>query len=93
MWKTRLTWSLWKWKLLKFEAAAINTNYAIEHGYVPTRDSIFIEPSDSPWINWIVVRPEDKDNELVQRLIAAYHTDEVKQFIEETFEGSVIPAW
>lgn len=77
----------------EFDAAAINTNYAIEHGYVPTRDSFFIEPSDSPWINWIVVRTEDKDNELVQRLIDAYHTDEVKQFIEDTFEGSVIAAW
>ena len=77
----------------EFKAAAINTNYAIEHGYVPTRDSIYLEPSDSPWINWMVVRTEDKDNELVQRLIEAYHTDEVKQFIEDEFEGSVIAAW
>lgn len=73
--------------------AAINSNFAIEHGFVPTEDSIFIEPSDSPWVNWIVVRDENKDDPVVQKLIDAYHTDEVKQFIEDTFEGSVVASW
>ncbi|MDQ0338256.1 D-methionine transport system substrate-binding protein [Caldalkalibacillus uzonensis] len=74
-------------------AAAINTNFAIEEGYVPTKDSIFIEPADSPWVNVIAVRTENKDDPVLEKLIKAYHSDEVKQFIEERFEGSVVPSW
>lgn len=77
----------------EFKAAAINTNYAIEHGYVPTEDSIHIEPSDSPWVNWMVTRPENKDDPRIKKLIEIYHTDEIKQFVEEEFKGSIVPAW
>lgn len=80
-------------QLGELTAAAINTNYAIEHGFVPTKDSIYIEPKDSPWVNLIAVRAENKDDPAIEKLIKAYHTDEVKQFIEETFEGSVVPSW
>ncbi|RXT15207.1 MetQ/NlpA family ABC transporter substrate-binding protein [Ammoniphilus sp. CFH 90114] len=73
--------------------AAINTNFAMEHGYVPTKDSIFIEPSDSPWVNLIAVRTADKDRPEFQKLVKAYHSDEVKKFIEEHFQGSVVPSW
>lgn len=74
-------------------AAAINTNFAIEHGFLPSEDSIYIEPSDSPWANVIAVRAENKDDPVLERLIKAYHSDEVKQFINEQFKGSVVPAW
>ncbi|MBE3555237.1 MAG: metal ABC transporter substrate-binding protein, partial [Thermicanus sp.] len=30
---------------------------------------------------------------VLQKLIKAYHSDEVKKFIEEKFQGSVVPAW
>lgn len=74
-------------------AAAINTNFAMEHGFFPTKDSIFIEPSDSPWVNLIAVRAEDKDRPEFEKLVKAYHSDEVKKFIEENFQGSVVPSW
>lgn len=74
-------------------AAAINTNFAMEHGFVPTKDSIFIEPNDSPWVNLIAVRAEDKDRPEFEKLVKAYHSAEVKQFIEENFQGSVVPSW
>ncbi|MDQ0205266.1 MetQ/NlpA family ABC transporter substrate-binding protein [Alkalicoccobacillus murimartini] len=73
--------------------AAINTNFATEAGLDPTEDSIYIEPEDSPWVNTIVVRDENKDDPVVQKLIDAYQSDEVKQFIEEEFQGSVIASW
>lgn len=79
--------------LNELAAAAINTNFAMEHGFVPTRDALFLEPKDSPWVNVIAVRTENKDDPVLQKLIKAYHSDEVKQFIEETFQGSVIPSW
>ncbi len=80
-------------QLDELAAATINTNFAVEHGYVPTRDSIYIEPKDSPWVNLIAVRTENKDDAVLKKLIKAYHSDEVKQFIEEQFQGSVVPAW
>ena len=73
--------------------AAINTNFATEAGLDPTEDSIYIEPEDSPWVNVIAVRDENKDDPVVQKLIDAYQSDEVKQFIEEQFKGSVIASW
>ncbi|WP_028987368.1 MetQ/NlpA family ABC transporter substrate-binding protein [Thermicanus aegyptius] len=80
-------------QLDELDAAAINTNFAIEHGYLPSRDAIVLEPKDSPWVNVIVVRTENKDDPVLQKLIKAYHSDEVKKFIEEKFQGSVVPAW
>ncbi|HLR70093.1 MAG TPA: MetQ/NlpA family ABC transporter substrate-binding protein [Pseudogracilibacillus sp.] len=74
-------------------AAAINTNYAIENGFTPTEDAIYIESNDSPWVDLIAVRTEDQDSPAVQKLIEAYHSDEVKEFVEEEFQGSLIPTW
>ncbi|WP_226037829.1 MetQ/NlpA family ABC transporter substrate-binding protein [Aquibacillus saliphilus] len=80
-------------QLGELTAAAINTNYAMEAGYVPTEDAIVIEPGDSPWVNLIVVRSENKDDPVVDTLINAYHSDEVKQFVEDNFGGSVVTSW
>src|SRR5699024_4561726 len=74
-------------------AAAINTNYAIENGFTPTEDAIYIESNDSPWVDLIAVRTEDQDSPAVQKLVEAYHSDEVKEFVEEEFQGSLIPTW
>lgn len=75
------------------DAAAINTNYALEAGLNPTEDSLVIEGADSPYANLIVVRNEDKDAPWVAPLIAAYQTPEVRGFIKTTFQGAVVPAW
>ena len=74
-------------------AAAINTNYALEAGLDPQADAIGREEAQSPYVNIIAVRAEDENAEWVQALVAAYHSDEVKAFVEETFKGSVITAW
>ncbi|MCL7748207.1 MetQ/NlpA family ABC transporter substrate-binding protein [Halalkalibacter alkaliphilus] len=80
-------------QLDELAAAAINTNFAIEHGYVPTEDSIFIEPSDSPWVNVLAVRTENESDAVIQKFIEIYQSEEVKQFIEEEFAGSVVASW
>ena len=74
-------------------AAAINTSYALKNNLHPGRDAIFLESKDSKHHNVIVVRTENKDDPVVQKLVNAYRSEEVKKFIEETFEGSVIPLW
>ncbi|ONK20986.1 metal ABC transporter substrate-binding protein [Bacillus sp. VT-16-64] len=80
-------------QLEELDAAAINTNYAIEHGFKPGKDAIFIESKDSPWVNIVTARAESKDDEAIQKFLDVYRSDETKQFIDETFEGSVIPSW
>lgn len=80
-------------QLDELDAAAINTNFAIDAGLSPTNDSIFIESKDSPFANLIAVRTESKDEEVVQQFIDLYRSEEVKKFIEETFDGSIIPSW
>ncbi|HJV45361.1 MAG TPA: MetQ/NlpA family ABC transporter substrate-binding protein [Bacillota bacterium] len=75
------------------DIAAINTNYAMQHNLTPGKDSIFLEPKDSPWVNLIAVRTADKDKPVFQKLIKAYQSPEVKKFIEDKYKGSVIPSW
>ncbi|WP_312112883.1 MetQ/NlpA family ABC transporter substrate-binding protein [Brevibacillus reuszeri] len=74
-------------------AAAINTSYAIKNNLKPGKDSLFLEQKESKHHNIIVVRSENKDDVAVQKLVKAYQNDEVKKFVEDTFEGSVIPVW
>lgn len=75
------------------DIAAINTNYAMTAGLVPTKDSLALEDTNSPYANIIVSRAKDKDNPAFQKLIKAYHSEEVKKFIQEHFKGSVVTAW
>lgn len=73
--------------------AVVNTNYAIGAGFVPTEDALVLESSDSPYVNLIVVRTEDKNKEFVKQFVDAYHSDEVKTFINDHFKGSVVVGW
>lgn len=80
-------------QLSEVAAAAINTNFAIESGLNPKKDSILLEGTDSPYTNVIVVRKENKDDPTIKKFVKAYQSDEVKKFIEEKYQGSIIPSW
>ncbi|MDO6724299.1 MetQ/NlpA family ABC transporter substrate-binding protein [Celeribacter halophilus] len=75
------------------EIAIINTNYAIASGLSPKDDSIAMEKADSPYVNVIVVRKGDEDQPWVKTLVEAYHSDEVKAFIDDSYHGAVITSW
>lgn len=75
------------------DACVINSNYAIEADLNPVNDSIFMEPKDSPFANVLTVRPEDKDNEAIKKLGEALQSTEVKEFLEEKYQGSCVPAF
>ena len=78
-------------------AAMINSGHAVDNGLIPSQDAIYLEPvaegADNPYINVIVARTEDKDNEDFKKVVAAYQTDEVIKVIEEVSKGSSIPVW
>jgi len=79
--------------LTQVDLALINTNYALEAKLNPTQDALVIEGSDSPYVNILVARPDNKDSDAMQKLAAALHSEQVRQFIEEKYKGAVVPAF
>ncbi|NTF32945.1 MetQ/NlpA family ABC transporter substrate-binding protein [Rhizobium skierniewicense] len=75
------------------DASVINTNYATAAGLNPKKDSIAIESEKSPYANVIAVRSQDKDAPWVKTLVESYQSPEVKSFIVEKYNGTVIPSW
>ena len=79
--------------LTQVDLALINTNYALEAKLDPSKDALVIEGSDSPYVNILVSREDNKDSDAVKKLVAALHTPEVKKFIEEKYKGAIKPAF
>ena len=59
----------------------------------PTKDAILREDPKGPYVNIIAVREVDKDKPWVKALVEAYHSPEVKKFVDEKFQGAVLPSW
>ena len=79
--------------LTQVDLALINTNYALEAKLDPSKDALVIEGSDSPYVNILVARPDNKDSDAMKKLAAALHSPEVKKFITEKYKGAVLPAF
>ncbi len=75
------------------DLSVINTNYALDAKLNPVKDSLFIEHSDSPYVNVIAVHKDRVNDEKIQKLVRALNSDEVKNFINEKYSGSVLPAF
>ena len=79
-------------------AAVVNSTYVINAGGIPDQDAIYIKPvdsvSDKPYINIVVGRTADRDNELLKKVVAAFQTDEIAEVIrnEPALLGA-FPAW
>lgn len=78
------------------DASVINSGMAVDAGFIPSEDAIFLEPvSDTsrPYVNVIVSRSEDVDNQTYQKIVAAYQTEATEKVIDDTSKGSSIAAW
>ena len=75
------------------DVALITTNYALDAGLNPVRDSLFRESTKAPFVGIIAVRSEDKDADWVKTFVESYHSPEVKAYVEETFKGAITPTW
>ena len=80
-------------RLPEFDLAALGSTYAVAGGLVLARDAIASEGGDSPFPHIIAVHAKDKDNPAVRTLIAAYHSDHVKDYIGRRFQGAVVATW
>ena len=75
------------------DLALINTNYALDAGLNPTQDALAIESKDSPYVNFLVARPDNRDDPRVQKLAKALTSPQVKEFIAQKYKGAVLPAF
>ena len=82
--------------LADVDISLINNDMATDAGYVPTQDSIYLEPvaeSSKPYYNVIAVQENQTDNEVYKTILEYYQTDEVAAIIDEMSAGSSIPVW
>lgn len=73
--------------------AAINNDYAEKAGLTLAKDSVIREAPKGPYANLIAVRSADRDKPWARQLVKAYHSTEVKTFIETQFKGALVPAF
>ena len=82
--------------LADVDAAVINGNYALESGLNPATDSLVIESATSDesykYINYLVVKQGNEDSLKTRALIAAFSNQDVVDYINEKYPGSVIPS-
>lgn len=74
-------------------AAVINTNYALPAQLNPVKDALIIEGKESPYANNVVVRNGDQERDEIKKLVEALNSPEVKKFIEDKYQGAVVPAF
>lgn len=70
--------------------AVINSNYAIDAGLNPTKDSLGIEGSASAYGNILVVKEGRENTDIIKALSAALKSKQVKDFIQTEYEGAVV---
>ncbi|GAA3895854.1 MULTISPECIES: MetQ/NlpA family lipoprotein [Gibbsiella] len=73
--------------------AIINTTYASQIGLTPAKDGLFVEDKDSPYVNLLVAREDNKDAENVKKFVQAYQTDEVNEAANKIFNGGAVKGW
>ncbi len=72
------------------DAAVINGNYAIPAGLVATRDGLYVEGADSPYVNVIAVKAGNENNPAVKALVEALKSDEVKAYVAEHYKNGEV---
>jgi D-methionine transport system substrate-binding protein len=74
------------------DLAVINTNYALDAGLSPRNDALALEDGDSPYVNYLVTRSDNRDDPRIKALAAALTSQTIKDYISRTYEGAVVPA-
>jgi len=75
------------------DAAAINTNYALEAKLSPEKDALVLEGKDSPYVNILAICVGDENRADLQALKKAMTSEKMKTFILEKYKGAVIPVF
>jgi len=74
-------------------AAVINGSFATQAGFYPSRDNLMIEGAESPYPNILATRKGDADDWRVVALLKALQSEKVRQYLENNYNGSFVPAF
>lgn len=74
-------------------AAVIPGNFAIQNGLNPVKNGLLHESKDSPYANVVAVREGDENREDIKILFETLRSEKLKKFIDEKYDGGVIPAF
>jgi D-methionine transport system substrate-binding protein len=77
----------------QLDLAVINSNYALSANLKPTRDAVILESKDSPFANIIAVRPDELNQPKMKALAKAMTSPEMKKFIEQKYNGAIVPSF
>jgi D-methionine transport system substrate-binding protein len=73
----------------------LNGNYALQAGFSVAKDAVAYEQNDSEaaqtYVNVIAVKEGNENNEGVKALVDVLKSDEIKQYITDTYDGAVVP--
>ncbi|QGM80364.1 MetQ/NlpA family lipoprotein [Otariodibacter oris] len=75
------------------DLAIINNTYAGQVGLSPEKDGIFVESKESPYVNLVVSREDNKDDPAIKDFVKAFQSEEVYQEALKYFEGGVVKGW
>ena len=79
----------------EFDLNVINSNYALQAGLNPAEDALASEDADSDaaqtYANIIAVKAGHENDPAIVALVDALHSDEIQEFINTTYQGSVLP--
>ncbi|AZI13207.1 MetQ/NlpA family lipoprotein [Avibacterium paragallinarum] len=75
------------------DLAVVNNTYAGQVGLNTEEHGVFVEDKDSPYVNIIVAREDNKDSDAVKNFVKAYQTDEVYQEAVKHFKDGVVKGW
>lgn len=75
------------------DIAVINVNYALQAGFNPVEDALAIESADSPYVNILAVKEGNENNPAILALVDALQSDTVRDFINENYDGAVVPVF
>ncbi len=75
------------------DISVINGNFALEAGLNPLNDALKLEDENSPYVNVLVVRGEDKDNPELKAVFEALTSQKVKDYILKNYNGALIPVF
>ncbi|MDO4896588.1 MAG: MetQ/NlpA family lipoprotein [Moraxella sp.] len=74
------------------DLAVVNNTYAGQVG-LTANDGVFVEDKDSPYVNIIVSRTDNKDSDAIQNFVKAYQSDEVEAEAKAQFKDGVVKGW
>ncbi len=70
----------------------INNNFAGQAGLL-LKDAVFAEDKESPYVNLIVTREENKDSDKIKKFVESYQSEEVEKVAADVFKGGAVKGW